>query len=354
MSCPYDTNQERWQAVVCKDREAAHHFYYAVKTTGIYCVAGCVSRLPKRENVVFFDTGPAAEAAGFRACKRCRPDDPAHAGIASTRVVRACRTLEDSEETPSLESLAAAAGLSPHHFQRLFKNHVGLSPKEYGQAVRKAKVRASLEAGHSVTRAIMDAGFGSASRFYEKSGQTMGMPAKTYKKGGAGLTIQYVAAFSFLGPILVAFTENGVCSIEFGDSEDALVDSLKKRFHQAEIVPGTLELDSHVAEIVEFIHSPEKGLDLPLDIQGTAFQQRVWRALQDITAGEIRTYSDIAEVLGMPASVRAVATACASNRLAVVIPCHRVVRKGGALAGYYWGLDRKAALLKNEKDKSPR
>lgn len=348
MSRSYTTDTARWQAISNKDREAAHLFYYAVKTTGIYCIAGCASRLPKRENVLFFDTPTKAEAAGFRACKRCRPNDSTHAGISSQRVVQACRTMEQAEEEPSLETLAADAGLTSSHFQRLFKGHVGLSPKEYGRALRDSRVRAALEAGHSVTRAIVDAGFSSSSRFYEQSGQAMGMPARTYRKGGKGLTIHYVAARSFLGPILAAFTDQGVCSIEFGQSEEQLVHSLSQRFHQADIVPGGSELRSLVSEIVDFIQSPDKALDLPLDIQGTAFQQRVWKALQDIPAGETRTYTDVAHAMGIPQSVRAVAAACAKNRLAVVIPCHRVVRKDGSLAGYYWGLERKAALLENE------
>lgn len=349
MTRDYATDTQRWQAVVDKDTAAAHAFYYGVKTTGIFCIAGCASRLPKRENVLFLDTADNAVEAGFRPCKRCHPQDTAHADIASNRIVRACRAMEQAEDSPSLEELAEEAELSPQHFQKLFKEHVGISPKKYAQAIRDTKVRTALEKGESVTRAIMDAGYGSASRFYEKSKQTLGMSARTYSKGGAGLLIHYASGTTFLGTILAAFTDKGVCSIEFGESEDALVQSLTARFDQADIQPGGRDLKKQIARISDFIRSPEKRLDLPLDIQGTAFQQQVWQALKDIPAGETRTYSEVAESLGIPGSVRAVATACARNRLAVVVPCHRVLRKDGSLGGYYWGLEKKTALLENEK-----
>ena len=350
MTHPYATESDRWQAVKERDKDAAHTFYYAVKTTGIYCVPGCSSRLPKRENVEFFETTDQAVGAGFRACKRCRPDDPAHAGILSNRIVHACRTIEQAETIPSLTSLARACGLSPSHFQRLFTEHVGVSPKVYGQAIRESRVRAALGQGTSVTQAIFDAGYGAASRFYEQSDAVIGMTARKYRKGGAGLDIRYACGESYLGLILAAFTDRGVCSIEFGDSEEQLVDSLSARFPEADLRHGGVHLRDQLAEIVSFIRSPATGLALPLDIQGTAFQQRVWKELQKIPAGETRTYSEVAQALGVPGSVRAVASACARNRLAVVVPCHRVLRKGGLLAGYHWGLERKAALLENEKD----
>lgn len=346
----YTSEAERWQAVKDKDKRAAHAFYYAVKTTGIFCVPGCASRRPKQENVEYFNSTSAATTAGYRACKRCRPDDPVHSGIASDRVVATCRTIEQAEEAPSLEELASSVGLSPSHFQRLFTEHVGISPKQYAGAVRDSRVRKALEDGSPITQAIYDAGYGSASRFYERSGKVLGMPPNVYKKGGKGMMISYGVAQSFLGLIMAAFTENGICSIEFGESETALHEALISRFSEATILPGGPELETALSEVVAFIQSPEKGLDLPLDIQGTAFQQRVWRELQNIPAGETRTYSEVAESLGMPESVRAVASACARNRLAVVIPCHRVLRKGGELAGYYWGLERKKALLENESN----
>lgn len=346
----YDTDEARWQAVKDRDPHAVGSFLYAVKTTGIFCVPGCASRRPRRENVLFYDTTVEAKADGFRPCKRCRPDDPAHADIRSDRMVAACRAIEQADESPALADLAAEAGLSPSHFQRLFTEHVGVSPKIYAQAVRDAKVRAALEAGAPVTRAIFDAGYGSASRFYERAKSRLGMDAATYRKGGQGMDIRYAYAESHLGPILAGFTENGVCSIEFGDDRDSLVRSLRDRFPQAALRDGGPHLHEQVAEIVDFLKTPKNGLSLPLDIQGTAFQQRVWKALQAIPAGQTRTYSQVAESLGMPDAVRAVASACASNRIAVAVPCHRVIRKDGQLAGYHWGLDRKKALLDSEKE----
>lgn len=351
MALHFSTEEERWHAVTQRDYTAAHAFYYGVKSTGIFCIPGCSSRLPLRKNTVFFNTPDEALQAGFRACKRCRPDDLLHSGIKSARVIAACRSIETDEGMPTLDKLAGQAGLSPSHFQRLFKDHIGLSPKEYQQAIRSEKIKTALESGLPVTQAIMDAGFGSISRFYEKD-DSLGMKPSTYKKGGKGHTIRYGGAESFLGFVLVGFTDDGVCSVEFGQSENELVESLTKRFHLARIAKGGPELQSLVSEVIDYIKSPSKGLDLPLDIQGTAFQQRVWNELRNIPPGETRTYSDIAENLGMPRSVRAVANANASNRLAVVIPCHRVVRKDGSLAGYYWGQERKKALLDNEKMKA--
>jgi len=346
----YDTEEARWKAVINRDADAVGSFLYAVKTTGIFCVPGCASRQPKRENVLFYDTPAQAQADGFRPCKRCRPDDPAHADIRSDRIVAACRAIEQSDEMPSLAALAAEAGLSPSHFQRLFTDHVGVSPKIYGQAVRDAKVRVALEAGTPVTQAIFDAGYGSASRFYERSKAALGMDAATYRKGGQGMDIRYAYAESHLGPILAAFTENGVCSIEFGENTQALLASLRDRFPQASLRDGGPHLQDQLAEIVAFIKTPQSGLSLPLDIQGTAFQQRVWKELQAIPAGQTRTYTQVAEALGQPDAARAVASACAQNRIAVAIPCHRVIRKSGELAGYHWGLERKKALLDSEKE----
>lgn len=344
------TDAERWQAVKARDKGASHVFYYAVKTTGIYCVTGCASRLPKQENVEYFDSIMDAERVGYRPCKRCRPNDPTHANIGSNRVVTACRMIEQAEEPPSLNKLATACGMSPSHFQRLFTEHTGVSPKVYAQAVRDTRVRASLEAGQPVTQAIFDAGYGAASRFYERSEQVLGMTPNSYKKGGAGMNIRYGTAQSFIGLILAGFTKKGVCSIEFGESEPQLIQALAERFPNADITPGGPSLVVRMDEIVSFMKAPDKGFSLPLDIQGTAFQQRVWRELQRIPAGETRTYTQVAEALGKPSAVRAVASACAHNHLAMVIPCHRVLRKDGSLAGYHWGLERKKALLKHESE----
>jgi AraC family transcriptional regulator of adaptative response/methylated-DNA-[protein]-cysteine methyltransferase len=347
---PYD---HRLRAVLDRDATASG-FVYAVRTTGIYCRPGCPSRSPNPDNVRFFDTPAQAERAGFRACKRCRPDDPTHRDIASDRVAAACRAIEqalaDGEPPPSLEDLARGAGLSPSHFQRLFKGRAGITPKEYARAVRDERVRDALAEGRSVTEAIYAAGFGAPSRFYERAGQALGMAPATYRKGGRGLTVRYATADCFLGVVLAGFTDQGVCAIEFGDARAPLVQALRERFPEADLRDAQDELAPLLSEVADFIRRPDQGLDLPLDIQGTAFQQRVWQELMRIPAGETRTYTDVARALDAPTSVRAVAAACAANPLAVAVPCHRVLRKSGELAGYRWGLDRKRRLLELERE----
>jgi AraC family transcriptional regulator of adaptative response/methylated-DNA-[protein]-cysteine methyltransferase len=304
--------------------------------------------------VRFFDTPALAERAGFRPCKRCRPGDPTHRDIASDRVAAACRAIEqalaDGDPSPSLETLARNAGLSPSHFQRLFKSRAGLTPKEYALAVRDERVRSALARGESVTEAIYAAGFGAPSRFYEHAEQILGMAPATYRKGGKGLTISFATADSFLGLVLAGFTDQGVCAIEFGDGREDLVDALRERFPEADLHDAQDELAPLLREVAAFVRSPDQGLDLPLDIRGTVFQQRVWQELTRIPSGETRTYGDVARALGSPKAVRAVAAACAANPLAVAVPCHRVLRKSGELAGYRWGLDRKRRLLETERE----
>jgi AraC family transcriptional regulator of adaptative response/methylated-DNA-[protein]-cysteine methyltransferase len=352
MTSPKTLSDARLRAVLGRDASATG-FVYAVRTTGVYCRPGCPSRTPNPENVRLFDTPAQAERAGFRPCKRCRPDDPAHRDIASARVVAACRAMEqalaDGDAPPPLETLARNAGLSPAHFQRLFKTRTGITPKEYALAVRAGRVRNALAAGESVTEAIYAAGFGAPSRFYERAGQTLGMAPAAYRKGGRGVTVRYAVAESSLGPVLAGFTDLGVCAIELGDSPEALIRALRDRFPEADLREAQNELAPLIEEVAAFVRRPDRGLDLPLDIRGTAFQQRVWRELMRIPAGETRTYSEVARALDAPGAARAVAAACAANPLAVAVPCHRVVRKSGGLAGYRWGLDRKKALLDNER-----
>ena len=346
----------RLRAVLDRDASASE-FVYAVRTTGVYCRPGCPSRSPRPENVRFFDTPDQAERAGFRPCKRCRPDDPAHRDIASGRVAAACRAMEralaDGTAPPSLEALAAEAGLGPSQFRRLFKTHTGITPKDYARAVRDERVRAALAGGTSVTEAIYAAGFGAPSRFYEHAARTLGMDGTAYRKGGRGMTIRYAVADSFLGPVLAGFTDRGVCAIELGDSPENLAQALRDRFPEADIRDAQAELAPLLQEVAAFVGRPALGLDLPLDIRGTAFQLRVWDELARIPAGRTSSYTDIARALDNPRAVRAVAAACAANPLAVAIPCHRVLRKSGQLAGYRWGLERKRALLDREREETP-
>ncbi len=342
MTAIIDTSH--WQAVL--DRDPAASFVYAVVTTGVYCRPDCPSRRAKRENVRFFDSNGEAEAAGFRACLRCRPTE---ADRTAELVEKACRIIEAAEETPDLASLAAGAGLSTYHFHRVFKARTGLTPRGYARALRDRRVRAALGEAGTVTEALYDAGFGSSGRFYAGSNASLGMTPTRFRAGGAGEIIRYAIGRSSLGGVLVAATDKGICAIMLGDDPDILIGELRGQFSKARLVAGDPEFDNWVLQVVAFVDDPHLGLDLPLDIRGTAFQRLVWQALRAIPMGETRTYTDIAEALGMPNAVRAVAGACASNAVAVAIPCHRVHRIGGALAGYRWGIERKRALLDKEK-----
>ncbi|MGE0664912.1 MAG: bifunctional DNA-binding transcriptional regulator/O6-methylguanine-DNA methyltransferase Ada [Sphingomonadales bacterium] len=338
------TDNSRWQAVL--DRDPAAGFVYAVVTTGVYCRPDCPSRRAKRENVRFFDTGDTAEAAGFRACLRCRPGEPDRR---AALVERACRMIEEAEEAPDLAALAEAAGLSTFHFHRVFKARTGLTPRDYARALREKRVRAALGSAGTVTEALYDAGFGSSGRFYAGAGASLGMTPSRFKAGGPGEVIRYAWGESSLGGVLVAATDRGVCAIMLGDDRAAVLAELRGQFSRATLAPGGTEFDSRVAQVVAYVDEPRRGFGLPLDIRGTAFQQLVWQALLAIPMGETRTYTQIAEELGVPKAVRAVAGACAANPISVAIPCHRVHRIGGALAGYRWGIERKRALLDKEK-----
>jgi AraC family transcriptional regulator, regulatory protein of adaptative response / methylated-DNA-[protein]-cysteine methyltransferase len=335
----------RWARVVTRDRTADGIFWYSVVTTGIYCRPSCPSRTANPKNVQLHDTLASAKATGFRPCKRCKPDGISTISENVALVARACRLIEQSEEGPSLNNLAGAVGLSPSYFHRLFKATTGLTPKDYTAAHRAAKVRQELTSGQSVTRAIYDAGFNSSGRFYENSTNILGMTPTKYRAGGANEEIRFAVGQCSLGAILVASSQRGVASILQGDDPDQLVRNLQDSFPKARLIGGDGEYEALVARVVGFVEAPHLGLDLPLDVRGTAFQQRVWRALQDIPIGQTVSYAEIARRIGAPRAIRAVAGACAANRLAVAIPCHRVVRHDGALSGYAWGVRRKRALL---------
>ena len=296
---------------------------------------------------MFFTHREDAEAAGFRPCQRCTADAAPPSTARSALLAQACQLIEDAETPPPLGELAAAMGLSPTHFHRVFKAGVGVTPKRYAAALRDRRLQANLASGVSVTAAIYDAGFGASSRFYEGADKRLGMSATDYRKGAAGLTIRYAHAETSLGWLIVAATERGVCAAEFGETPATLVEGLQKRFFGAELCPDDT-LNGWLERVLEAVETPGKALDLPLDIQGTAFQQQVWRALQSIPSGETRSYTEVAERIGRPAAVRAVARACASNGVAVAVPCHRVVRRDGELSGYRWGTERKRELLNRE------
>jgi AraC family transcriptional regulator of adaptative response/methylated-DNA-[protein]-cysteine methyltransferase len=338
----------RWVAVRTRDARADGSFFYSVKTTGVYCRPSCAARAARPENVAFHATAAEAQRAGFRPCKRCKPDQPSLAQQHAAMVTAACRAIEQAEVAPTLEQLAAPTGLSPFHFHRVFKAVSGVTPKQYAAAHRNRRVRNELERGASVTSAIFDAGYNASSRFYETADQVLGMKPSSYRAGGADSEIRFAIGECSLGAILVAQSERGVCAILLGDDPDALARDLQDRFPNATLVGGDHTYEQRVAQVVGFVEAPALGLDLPLDVRGTAFQQRVWRALRDIPAGSTASYSEIARRIGSPKAVRAVAGACAANMLAVAIPCHRVVRHDGELSGYRWGVTRKRALLDRE------
>lgn len=345
MSVPAD---ERWEAVVRRDPRADGAFVYAVQTTGVYCRPSCGARLPRRENVRFFATGREAEQAGFRACKRCRPDGPSLAERRAEAVRRACRAIADADGPPRLEALARAVGMSPHHFHRVFKAATGVTPRAYAAARRAERVRRGLGQAASVTDAVYDAGFGASSRFYAAADEILGMAPSRFRQGGRGEAIRFAVGQCSLGAILVAATERGVCAILLGDDAEALVRDLQDRFRAAELRGGDADFEGWVAAVVGLVESPAAETNLPLDVRGTAFQQRVWQALRLVPPGTTASYGEIAARIGAPRSARAVAGACAANPLAVAIPCHRVVARDGSLGGYRWGIERKRALLRRE------
>lgn len=346
------TDEQRWAAVQRRDPDADGAFYYSVRTTGVYCRPTCAARLPRRHNVAFHESPGAAERAGFRPCKRCRPDDAPLADRRAAAIANACRMIETAPEVPSVAKLAAAASMSRFHFQRVFKELTGSTPKAYAAARRAGRARDELRRGKSVTDAIYAAGFSSSSRFYAEAARSFGMAPRSYRNGAQGIAIRFAVGECSLGSILVAATPKGVCAILLGDDPNALVRELEDRFPGASLEPGDAAFDDWVAKVVGLVESPEVGLELPLDVRGTAFQQRVWRALREIPLGSTATYAEIAARIGAASSARAVARACAANGLAVAIPCHRVVRTDGDLSGYRWGVERKRALLERERAKT--
>ena len=334
-----------WAAFERRDRSQDGLFVGAVKTTGIYCKPSCPARRPKRDNVVFFADGAAARAAGFRACLRCTPDE---VGRDRDAVRRAAALMEAADEPLRLDDLAAAVGYAPHHFQRLFTRDMGVSPATYARAIRARRAEIHLTKEKSVTEAIYDAGFNSGSRFYETSNQLLGMTPTHYRAGGADTEMRFAVGECSLGSILVAQSAKGVCAILLGDDPDALVRDLEDRFPRATLVGGDAAFEQTVSRVIGFVEAPALGLDLPLDVRGTAFQQRVWQALCEIPAGSTASYADIAARIGAPRGARAVAQACGANALAVAIPCHRVVKTDGSVSGYRWGVERKRSLLERE------
>lgn len=344
----YWSDDRRWEAVCARDRAADGHFVFAVSTTGIFCRPSCAAKRARRENVRFFEGPDAAISAGYRACKRCKPADGS-AGRQAEVVAAACRFIDEAEETPSLEAIAVAVGISPFHLHRIFKRVTGLTPRGYAAARKAERVKESLADGQSVTDAIYGAGYGSSSRFYETAHSRLGMKPKTYASGGAHERIRFALAHSSLGHVIVAATDAGICDLRFGGDPKALLDEVRARFHEADLVEGDAEFEAFIQTIISHIESP--GLEaarLPLDVRGTLFQQRVWEALRDIELGETLSYAEVAERIGQPTATRAVAQACAANRIAVLIPCHRVIKADRSAGGYRWGAARKQVLLERE------
>jgi AraC family transcriptional regulator of adaptative response/methylated-DNA-[protein]-cysteine methyltransferase len=350
VSRSFTDDECRWQAVVSRDPAADGVFFYSVRTTGVYCRPTCAARLALRKNVRFHATCRDAEKAGFRPCKRCNPTGMSLAARHASAVAQACRAIDAAADVPSLEDLASSVGMSSYYFHRVFKSHTGLTPKGYAAAHRSHRVRLELAQRATVTSAIYGAGFNSNSRFYESSNELFGMTPTTFRSGGSGVVIRFAVGETWLGPILVAASKKGVCAILLGDDPAELVHDLEDSFPEAELIGGDADFEDLVAKVVGFVEMPSIGLDLPLDICGTAFQQRVWEALRGIPSGSTASYADIAKRIGRPKSVRAVAQACGANTLAVAIPCHRVVRTDGSLSGYRWGVERKGKLLCREQE----
>jgi AraC family transcriptional regulator of adaptative response/methylated-DNA-[protein]-cysteine methyltransferase len=344
----FASDEERWQALAGRDKGADGAFVYAVVSTGVYCRPSCAARRPNRENVRFYRTVSEADRAGFRACKRCQPNAASSEEHRAAAILKACKLIENFDDPPDVKELAEATGMSPSHFHRVFKSLTGVTPKKYATAHRSKRLRNELSTSTTVTEAIYGAGFNSNGRFYETSNRILGMTPTALRTGGKGTVIRFAVGECSLGSILVAVSAVGVCSIALGDDPDALVRDLQDRFAKAELIGGDEEFDRFISKVVGLIENPSIGLDLPLDVRGTVFQHRVWEMLRQVPCGQTTTYSQIARRLGQPKATRAVAQACAANKIAVAIPCHRVLRTDGTLSGYRWGIERKRALLDRE------
>ncbi|HHM4102855.1 TPA: bifunctional DNA-binding transcriptional regulator/O6-methylguanine-DNA methyltransferase Ada [Escherichia coli] len=347
------TDDQRWQSVLARDPNADSEFVFAVRTTGIFCRPSCRARHALRENVSFYANACEALAAGFRPCKRCQPDKANAQQHRLDKITHACRLLE--QETPiTLEALADQVAMSPFHLHRLFKATTGMTPKAWQQAWRARRLRESLAKGESVTTSILNAGFPDSSSYYRKADETLGMTAKQFRHGGENLAVRYALADCALGRCLVAESERGICAILLGDDDATLISELQQMFPAADNAPADLMFQQHVREVIASLNQRDTPLTLPLDIRGTAFQQQVWQALRTIPCGETVSYQQLANAIGKPKAVRAVASACAANKLAIIIPCHRVVRGDGTLSGYRWGVSRKAQLLRREAENEER
>lgn len=342
------SQDDMWRAVTQKETGLDGVFFYCVRTTGIYCRPSCPSRLALRENVEFVKNCELAEKEGYRACKRCKPNNFSLEKQQSILVERACRLIEEAETPPGLEALAEAVGVSKFHFHRIFKTATGVTPKAYSKALRAKRVRAGLHKEQSVTSALYGAGYNASSRFYEEAASRLGMKPTSFRDGGKDIQIRFAVGECHLGSILVASSDIGVCSIELGDDPDSLVYELQDRFPNAKLIGGEKQYEITIGAVIAFVDAPGSKLDISLDIRGTAFQQKVWDVLRLIPAGSVLSYSEVATAIGNPKAVRAVAGACAANKLALAIPCHRVVRNDGSLSGYRWGVERKRKLLAEE------
>ncbi len=345
-----DDTTVKWQAVLSKDSSYDGQFVFAVSSTGIYCRPSCPSRRARRENVSFFQLPEAAERAGFRACLRCRPKETRVVDNHVDMAQRVCKVIEESDGEPmTLAKLSQEVGVSPFHLQRTFKGVMGITPSQFAEECRIRKFRKSVRTGGAITQAIYDAGYGSSSRLYEGAASQLGMTPATYGKGGKGAVINYAVVECHLGHLLVAATSKGVCSVKLGDTPEQLANDLANEFPSATISRNQQSLNPSVRSVVNYLSHKTPHIDLPLDIQATAFQRQVWEQLRAIPYGETYSYTQVAKAIGQEKAVRAVARACATNPVALIIPCHRVIREDSSLGGYRWGLDRKKQLLKAEK-----